>query len=150
MRGNGIQCCCMRETGDRTEKASCQSVRATVIPESRREASIRMIDKFDFSKPEWTSNIICGSWARPQEMPFLASNLGIHKRLRVQPCVCMIAMAAVCLRHTVYFADTCHLGQDRVNYTICLLLPANLWPTVYMHDHYGTFYSTSLSLPLVT
>ena len=31
---------CMHETGDRTEKASCQSVRATMIPESRREASI--------------------------------------------------------------------------------------------------------------
>ena len=34
MKGNGIlqkQCCCMRETGDRTEKASYQSVRATCL-----------------------------------------------------------------------------------------------------------------------
>ena len=37
----------------------------------------------------------------------------------VQLCMCMIAMAAVCLRRTVYFADVCYLGQDRdtvVNY----------------------------------
>ena len=59
VRGNGIlqkQCCCMRETGGRAEKASYQSVRATVIPESRREASITYIRYF--SKPEWTSNIV--------------------------------------------------------------------------------------------
>ena len=33
--------------------------------------------------------------------------------------MCMIAMAAVCLRRTVYFADACYLGEDRdtvVNY----------------------------------
>ena len=59
-------------SGDRTEKASCQSVRATVIPESRS-----MIDKFDFSKPEWTSNIVeagldhrrCHSYPVTQEIP---------------------------------------------------------------------------------
>ena len=34
VRGNGIlqkRCCCMRETGDRAEKASYQSVRATCL-----------------------------------------------------------------------------------------------------------------------
>ena len=28
-----------------------------MIPESRREASLRTIDKFDFSKPKYTSSI---------------------------------------------------------------------------------------------
>ena len=42
-----------------------------MIPESRREASLRMID---FSKPEWTLK----NWARP----FLASNPGIQEILR--------------------------------------------------------------------
>ena len=82
---NGIlrkRCCCIREieTGDRTEKASYQSVRATMIPESRRKA-LCTIDKFDFSKPEWPSNIVeQWSWAQPQNMLFLASNPGTHKR----------------------------------------------------------------------
>ena len=52
----------------------------------------------------------------------------------------MIAMAAVCLHRTVYFADTCYLGQDRdtvVNYAIdyayCYLLcRLDMWPTVYI------------------
>ena len=38
---------------------------------------------------------------------------------RVHLCMGMIAMAAVCLHRTVYFADACYLGQDRdtvVNY----------------------------------
>ena len=63
----------------------------------------------------------------------------------------MIAMAAVCFRRTVYFADTCYFGDTVVNYTIAnaycyLLCRLDLWPTVYMHDRYGTFYSTSLPL----
>ena len=59
VRGSGIlqkQCCCMRETGDRTEKASCQSVRATMKAEEK--LALPTIDKFDFSKPEWTSSIV--------------------------------------------------------------------------------------------
>ena len=66
---------CVRQ--DRTEKTSCQSVRATVIPESRREASIRTTDKQARMDQHY-----CGSWAQPQEMPFLASSPGTQEILR--------------------------------------------------------------------
>ena len=69
--------------------------------------------------------------------------------------MCMIALAAVCLRRTVYFADTCYWDKIEIRYVVnyaiayayCYLLRRlDLWPTVYMHDRYGTFYSTSLPL----
>ena len=46
-----------------------------MIPESRREASLRTTDKFDLSKPRDQQYLL--NWARP---PFLASNQGTHKR----------------------------------------------------------------------